>query len=82
VPADQQRYMACNADIYDLASSLIINRTPTNPNAVMEFMVDCYTAMWQNILRNGKRCWCRSEEWVSSSHIFLSPQCMYISFLP
>jgi hypothetical protein len=54
VPADQQRYMACNADIYDLASSLIINRTPTNPNAVMEFIVDCYTAMWQNILRNGE----------------------------
>lgn len=45
--------MANNADIYDLASSLVLNRTPTNPNAVMEFIVDCYTAMWQNILRNG-----------------------------
>ena len=51
---EQKGYMAGNAEVYDLANSLIMSRAPTNPNAVMEFLVDCYTAMWQNILRNGR----------------------------
>ena len=52
-PADT-RIMTCPADIYDISTNLVLNRTPANANAVMEFMVDCYTAMWQNILRNGE----------------------------
>lgn len=50
--AADPRSMACSADIYDLATQSQ-NRAPTNPNSIMEFMVDCYTSMWQNILRNG-----------------------------
>ena len=50
----EPKYMAGNADIYDLATSLAQNRIATTPNAVLEFMADCYTAMWQSLLRNGK----------------------------
>lgn len=40
-------------EVYDLTSAQP-PRVVSNTNAVMEFIVDCYTAMWQNILRNGE----------------------------
>lgn len=46
--------MACSADIYELSAQASQNRAPSNANSIMEFMVDCYTSMWQTILRNGK----------------------------
>jgi hypothetical protein len=52
---DAPRSTATINEVYDLSSAALQQgRAPTNPNAVMEFIVDCYTAMWQNILRNGR----------------------------
>jgi hypothetical protein len=52
---DAPRSTTTTNEVYDLSSAALQQgRAPTNPNAVMEFIVDCYTAMWQNILRNGK----------------------------
>lgn len=48
-----KRVMPCPAEIYDIATATPHNISIASPVMVLEFIVDCYTNMWQNMLRNG-----------------------------
>eukprot|EP01032_Pedospumella_encystans_P028432 gene28432-32115_t len=49
-----RRVMPCPAEIYDISTLTPHNINLATPMMVLEFIVDCYTNMWQNMLRNGK----------------------------